>query len=349
VPEKPKTLVYLRPDTIGDLVLFTAALRLFIAEWPEARHVIVVRQGYESLEPLFPRKLEWKVAHLNPFRQRPSACRKELADLLGELAALEPDLILAPTLNRTWLEIAVASHFKAVRSVVMGGAEVDPIFAESLRIDLGVDSSVAFRETVTSDAAVGDVENQHRFAEKIIGRSLARDLPAVVVPEAATTGARSVLSRYGLASGKWAAVFAGGLVNVAVKSWPADHFAELVAWLQTKQKLPVLLLAHVSESPEVENVADRVSTYGGTRPEVWLGRDGELPLLAGLLADARLYVGHDTGAMHLAAAVGRPVVGVFGGGHWPRFRPSARREYPSFSRCPALAAIGTAILATGPA
>jgi ADP-heptose:LPS heptosyltransferase/GT2 family glycosyltransferase len=325
VPEKPKTLVYLRPDTIGDLVLFTSALQLFISEWPGARHVIVVRQGYESLEPLFPRALIWKVAHLNPFKQRPSACRSELADLLGELAALKPDLILAPTLNRTWLEIAVASHFKAVRSVVMGGADVDPIFAESLRIDLGVDPAAAFRETVASDAAVGDVENQHRFAEKLIGRSLPSDLPAVSIPDAAAAEARSVLAKLGLASGKWAAVFAGGLVNVAVKSWPADHFAELVAWLQTKRKIPVLLLAHESEASATEDVANRTVKHGGTRPGVWLGRDGELPLLAGLLADARLYVGHDTGAMHLAAAVGRPVVGVFGGGHWPRFRPSARQ------------------------
>jgi heptosyltransferase-3 len=58
---------------------------------------------------------------------------------------------------------------------------------------------------------------------------------------------------------------------------------------------------------------------------VWLGRDGELPLLAALLKESRVYVGHDTGAMHIAGAVGRPVVGIFGGGHWPRFRPSARQ------------------------
>ena len=45
MPASPKTIVYLRPDTIGDLILFTPALRLFMAEWPKARHVIVVRRG----------------------------------------------------------------------------------------------------------------------------------------------------------------------------------------------------------------------------------------------------------------------------------------------------------------
>jgi ADP-heptose:LPS heptosyltransferase/GT2 family glycosyltransferase len=325
VPVKPKTIVYLRPDTIGDLVLFTAALRLFLAEWPAARHVVVVRSGYESLQPLFPGQLEWKVVGLNPFKQRPSACRTELAALLADLELMRPDLILAPTLNRTWLEIAVASHFKSVRSVVMGGAEVDPIFAESLKIDLGVEPGSAFREIVPADNALGDVENQHRFAERLIGRPLDRALPTIEVPNDARERARAILGEFGLAPGEWAAVFAGGLVNVAVKSWPTNHFAELVSWFQSKRKLPVLLLAHEDEAAATEKVAAGVAKLGGTRPAVWLGKDGELPLLAALLAESRLYAGHDTGAMHMAAAVGRPVVGVFGGGHWPRFRPSARQ------------------------
>ena len=325
MPVKPKIIVYLRPDTIGDLILFTPALELFMAEWPEARHVIVVRAGYESLAPLFPKALEWKVARLNPFKQRPSECREELSSLLSELDSMAPGLVLAPTLNRTWLELAVASHLKGVRSVVLGGAEVDPIFAASLRLDLGVDPETSFKETVASDSAVGEVENQHRFAERVIGRKLPRNLPSVRVSSEAEGAAREVLSGLGLQPGKWSAVFAGGLANVPVKAWTSDRFAELVLWLEAKKGVRALLMAHKDEASAVEEIALKVVKFGGTRPKVWLGRDGELPLLAALLGQAQLYVGHDTGAMHLAAAVGRPVVGIFGGGHWPRFRPSAKQ------------------------
>jgi len=324
VPVTPKTIVYIRPDTIGDLVLFTPALGLFLAEWPEARHVIVVRQGYESLAPLFPKALEWKVARLNPFKQRPSECRPELECLMADLEGLRPDLILAPTLNRTWLEIAVAAHFSKVRSAVLGGADVDPIFAASLRLDLGVDPAAAFKETVASEKGEGDVDSQHRFAETLAGRALPTALPAVAVPQELSAAARAVAAGRGLAPGKWAAVFVGGLANVAVKSWPPEKFSEVVAWLQSR-KLAVLLLAHEDEADLVEQVGAGAASRGGARPEAWLGRDGELPLLAALLKDCGFYVGLDTGAMHLAAAVGRPVVGIFGGGHWPRFRPSARQ------------------------
>ena len=324
MPVTPKTIVYIRPDTIGDLVLFTPALGLFLAEWPEARHVIVVRQGYESLAPLFPKALEWKVARLNPFKQRPSECRPELERLMADLEGLRPDLILAPTLNRTWLEIAVAAHFSKVRSAVLGGADVDPIFAASLRLDLGVDPAAAFKETVASEKGEGDVDSQHRFAETLAGRALPTALPAVAVPQELSAAARAVAAGRCLAPGKWAAVFVGGLANVAVKSWPPEKFSEVVAWLQSR-KLAVLLLAHEDEADLVEQVGAGAASRGGARPEAWLGRDGELPLLAALLKDCGFYVGLDTGAMHLAAAVGRPVVGIFGGGHWPRFRPSARQ------------------------
>ena len=52
---------------------------------------------------------------------------------------------------------------------------------------------------------------------------------------------------------------------------------------------------------------------------------GTLPLhvIVGLIHHSRGYIGRDTGPMHLAAALGKPVIGLFGGGHWPRFTPAA--------------------------
>ena len=46
-------------------------------------------------------------------------------------------------------------------------------------------------------------------------------------------------------------------------------------------------------------------------------------MIVGLIHHSRGYIGRDTGPMHLAAALGKPVIGLFGGGHWPRFTPAA--------------------------
>lgn len=327
MPVTPKSIVYLRPDTIGDLIIFASALAELQAAWPDARHTLVVRAGYETLAPLFPPSLHWHVARLNPFKQKPSECRAELTALLGEIEALAPDLVLAPTLNRTWLEAAVAAHFPKVRSVMLGAQDVDPIFTAALRLDLGVEVATAFSETVPAAAHTTDWENQHRLVDHLLARPrpAARPLPSVTISATANTQAATVLGAAKLPAGAFAAVFPAGLANVQVKSWPAKKFAEIVLWLQREHSLPVLLLGHESENALLEAVAAETVRLGGVRPAAWLGREGEVPVLAALLRSSRLYVGHDTGALHLAAAVGRPVVGIFGGGHWPRFRPAARQ------------------------
>ena len=347
MPAKPNSVVYLRPDTLGDLILFGPSLRLFMEAWPKARHVVVVRAGYESIAPLFPSQVEWKVAHLNPFSQRPSECAAGLKALLADLSSEKPGLILAPTLSRTWLEVAVAAHFKGIRSVALGAAKVDPIFETSLRIDLGIDAAGAFTETVPAAEGERDVENQHRLAEHLVGRKLDRQMPSILVPEGQAVRARAVLERHGLAAGKWAAVFAGGVANVKVKAWPAGRLGEVAGWIRKTKGIPVLILAAETEAALAEEVAAGAAK-SGTKPPIWLGKSGEVPLLAAILADSAFYVGIDTGAMHIAGAAGRPVAAIFGGGHWPRFRPSARQAVAVVQPLPCFGCNWDCIFGNGP-
>jgi ADP-heptose:LPS heptosyltransferase/GT2 family glycosyltransferase len=325
VAAAPKSILYIRPDTIGDLVIFSSALAQLRAAWPKARHTLLVRPGYETLAPLFPAGLHWCVAPINPFTHKPSQCRPELAALLAALEEIRPDVIVAATLNRTWLEAAVAAHFPAARRVSLGGNAVDPLFATALRLELGVDAAAAFPEVVPIDEHQREWESNHHLVDRLVGRTTERTFPAVTVPAEAARQAAAFLAAAKLAPGGFVAVFPAGLANVPIKAWPATRFVELIAWLRRDKGLPVLLLGHAAEAGLLEEIAAGVSPSGAARPPVWLGREGEVPLLAAFLAQCRLYVGHDTGAMHLAAALGRPVAGIFGGGHWPRFRPVGRQ------------------------
>jgi ADP-heptose:LPS heptosyltransferase/GT2 family glycosyltransferase len=321
VPVQPKSIVYIRPDTIGDLVIFTSALAQLKAAWPDARHTLVVRPGYDALAPLFPRGIEWLVAPLNPFKQKPGECRREFDALLAQIKTLAPDIVVAAALNRTWLEAAVSAQFPTARRVSLGSNAIDPLFANALRLDCGVDAETAFDECVTVDGPARDWEHNHLLVDRLVGHATPRSFPALAISDQAAREAGEVLQQFGLQENRWVAAFAGGLANVPIKAWPAEKFAEVVRSLQQTHGLPVLLMGHVSEKSWLEAVGSACAKDGSPAPKLWLGRDGEIPLLAALLAKARLYVGHDTGAMHIAAATGRPTVGIFGGGHWPRFRP----------------------------
>lgn len=325
MPAAPTNILYLRPDTFGDIVLFEPALRELMAAWPKARHTILVRPGYESLAPLFPPDLHWQVAPLNPFKQSPAEARAAFTDLLESFTANPPDLIVAATLNRTWLEVALADRLPQARSVALGHGRVDPNFRTSLVLEFGEQAPESFREHVEVEDDTLEWENNLRLVDHLLGKKVSRHRPVMAVPTASATTAVNWLNTHNIPAGQWAAIFPGGVANVQIKAWQPAKFAETAAWLHREHRLPLALLGHCSENDLLTEVADGVVKLGLPRPPVWLGRDGEIALLTALLQTARLYFGHDTGAMHLAAAVGRPIAAIFGGGHGLRFQPVARQ------------------------
>ena len=122
----------------------------------------------------------------------------------------------------------------------------------------------------------------------------------------------------------FAACCPAGTANVSIKAWPAEKFGEIVAWLWEQHGLPTLLLGHDSEK-DIVSAVQRAAKDRGANSTVWMGKSGRIATLAALLHQSQFCFGNDTGPLHLAGALGRPVATIFGGGHWPRFRPAARR------------------------
>ena len=140
------------------------------------------------------------------------------------------------------------------------------------------------------------------------------------VPDDEEEKAQDFLAKAGLAEGKFIFCFPAGVSNVSLKTWPEDNFAEVITHLEKKYSLKTLIAGHESE----KDIADKVvalATHRGATPELWLGKDGDIPFACALIAKSPFYLGNDTGMMHMAAALEKPVVAIFGGGTWPRFLP----------------------------
>jgi predicted lipopolysaccharide heptosyltransferase III len=91
------------------------------------------------------------------------------------------------------------------------------------------------------------------------------------------------------------------------KAWPPERFAELADRLHKQFDCQVV----VAGSPQEASLAQAVIGSAKSRPLSIAGRS-DVRMLAALLQRSVLFVGNDTGAMHIAAAVGTPVVGLFG-------------------------------------
>lgn len=91
----------------------------------------------------------------------------------------------------------------------------------------------------------------------------------------------------------------------ASKRWPTERFAELAERLHRDFGLAAVL----NRGPGEKAMDDAFRRATAIRARIF---SGDTVHLAAILASARLAVGGDTGPLHLAAALGTPVVALFG-------------------------------------
>jgi lipopolysaccharide heptosyltransferase II len=102
------------------------------------------------------------------------------------------------------------------------------------------------------------------------------------------------------------AVGAGASYGSA-KCWPPDRFAKALNSLLSRTDADVILFGTPGELPVSTAIAAELQ-----RAPINLTGKTSIADLPGLLSQCHLFLGNDSGAMHVAAAVGLPVVAVFG-------------------------------------
>lgn len=113
----------------------------------------------------------------------------------------------------------------------------------------------------------------------------------------------------------------GPAANWRGKTWRGERFAELALRLTAPGgPLPgarVAVLAAAHERPQAEPL---LAAIPAARRLDLVGR-ADLLTAAAVLRRARLFVGNDTGIMHVAAAMGTPTLGLFGPSRPEHYRP----------------------------
>lgn len=110
------------------------------------------------------------------------------------------------------------------------------------------------------------------------------------------------------------ATFAGRL-------WPVEHYVEIARRLSEATGWVGVICGGRSEAAQANRMCAEA-----TGPLLNLVSRTDLMQLGAVIAGAKLLVGNETSAVHIAAAVGTPCVCVLGGGHYGRFVPYAVEE-----------------------
>ena len=142
--------------------------------------------------------------------------------------------------------------------------------------------------------------------------------------------AREVLREIGLDLDEPFAVFAPGAAYGRAKQWLPERFAQLAHMLIEQRNWSVVMVGANADRDVCREIETRMPKTGTkiNRLIDFAGKS-DLPTLAGILAVARAVVSNDSGAMHLAGAVGTQVVALFGATNETRTSPlSASAEAP---------------------
>jgi heptosyltransferase-3 len=106
--------------------------------------------------------------------------------------------------------------------------------------------------------------------------------------------------------------------KVQAKDWGRENWRALLARVAAEFPERVLLLVGAAEESEASEFAAEGWRENGGGPVVNLCGKLTPRESAAALARVRLFVGHDSGPMHLAAAVGTPVVAIYAARNIPR-------------------------------
>lgn len=299
---EPRVLL-IRRRYLGDIVLLGSVARNLRLHWPDAHLTFLTESAYAGVIPLnpdvnaaltFPRRaLDW-----------PGFIRRLRAAKFTHVLDFDNTDKTALVARATGAQVRAAFDRELIpyrhRRFYTHSAKVTNAFYDSHHIT----------ETYLElPAAIG---------VPIFSRDVRLIPPARALEAAAAlTGRRA--DQHSASGSKRVLVHPGS--RSPCRIWPADRFAAVCDRLQDELGVLVFATAGPTEKPLVEQVRSlaKLHIVATDAPQTVGG-------LSALLAQFDVFLCHDSGPMHVAAAVGTPVVALFGSQNATIWRPLGERH-----------------------
>lgn len=298
-----RRVLLLRLERIGDLLMVLDAIRDARAAWPAATIDLVVGSWNAPLARLIPDVTTIDVVDA-PWLAR------------GARATSWPSLIAHARGWRRGNFDLVVNFEPDIRSNFLAWLSGAP-----RRVGYWSGGGGAFLTDALEYAPKSHVsENARVLVARAAGRALParpRMTPALVPPADASARAAE---RLGPPRRPLVGVHVSG--GRESKQWHLDRFASVARELASARGATIVLTGTEADRPVVDVVKGNLS---GLRV-IDASSGVDVPTLAALLERLDLYITSDTGPMHLAAAMGTPVVALFGPSQPERYGPRARLE-----------------------
>ncbi|HXT72583.1 MAG TPA: glycosyltransferase family 9 protein [Candidatus Angelobacter sp.] len=302
-------VLVVRTDGLGDLILATPLFKHVKKAFGHPRICLLTRQEWTDLFQNYPyidEVIPWSI-------QKYATSVRYRLKFIEALRRRSFDLAIHPVYSREPLSDEVVCCTHASQKVGFDGDLNNISKKQKSKNDRYYTRLIKSTSLVCSE-----IERNRDFAEQVIGEiiRLADFQPELWLGDADRIAALEILDQRAVSvnGGVVIALFPGA--SSAYKTWPAANYAELANRLHERFNAKVIVCGAHGDADIASDVMDKVRG-----PVVNLTGRTSLTQLAAVLKSSDLYIGNDTGPLHMAVAVGIPTLGIMGGGHFGRFYP----------------------------
>ena len=311
-------VLVVRLDEIGDMVMCTPFLRELRRRLPDAYVTLVVKPGVQALFEFCPYVNEVLVFEFH-YRE-PSILRALL--LPGRTLRFAARCLWARRYDLAFLPRWDTDYYYATFLAYWSGARRRVGFSEKVSekkrwANRGFDRLLT--EALTDVAARHETERPFLLLEGLgapPSGAAPDDRQELWVGPADRDAAERLLAEAGVGAEEMLIGIGPSGGHSVLKQWPLENFALLGRRLQDEHGARIVLFGGPDEAALGRTLAAQI----GPGVINLVGRTS-LRQMAAVMARCRLYVGNDSGPTHVAAAMGVPVVAIFGSSCPHRFHP----------------------------
>ena len=299
---KCNKVLIVRPDAIGDFVLFSGVLKHYREHFKDAEITIITQGHVSELAQSCP--YIDKVIGLN--REKIRTDSKYFSEFLDALKASGFDIAINPVYSRDTISDSLTLGCGAKVTIASAGD------TSNMSEQLKQENNRFYTTIVSADGRpVPENERNAEFISNLTQKNINHKcMPEIWINNEDETKIDELLRSLNVTD----PIVVGPFGKNPIRSWPDYKWAQLIS---KHPDNPVLICGAEKDYTQGEKIIKQVA-----HPAVF-NLCGRITLrqLGALLKRARLCVGAESAAGHISAAVGCPHVIIIGGGHFGRFMP----------------------------
>jgi len=300
--QESKKILIVRPDSIGDFVIFSGVLKHFRDLYKDAKISVLTQQHIAELARSCPHIDD--VIGFN--RARVRSDQQYYHGFHERLKTNKFDIAINAVYSRDSISDSLTLRSGAKITIASEGDTSN--ISEQLKQE---HNRLYTKLVPASDEPMLETARNLEFVGGLAGTDFSRvSMPEVWITEEDEAAAQKMLNDMNVENPIVVCPFS----QHAIKDWPLWNWMQLI--LKYKN-YPILFCGSQKDTLNTNQLITALEHNNV------FNLSGKLTLrqLAALLKRSRLCLGADTGTIHIAAAVGCPQVVIAGGGHFGRFIP----------------------------